>query len=428
MKRAFLPATVLALLGQFVNTQGAAASGFMVRENSAESLATAYGGNGSRADEASTVFNNPAGMMHLKEDEVQVGAAVVFPSIRFSGSSSILGTMPVPGNNGGQSGQITGIPHFYGVFTLSDRWKAGIAITAPFGNTVNYDPNWSGRYLAVKTAVISVDINPNFAYRVNDWLSVGAGVSAQYFKLEASGAIAQFLILTPNTPDAVFLFRGDDWSYGYNLGLLADLSADTRVGVTYRSQVSHQPDGTLDFTGASPLLGQINGAAAAHGANLPATVGLSLTRDLTSSWSLSSDVQLNQWSSFKTVTITSANAPLVEVENYKDSWMVSLGAAYRADGGLTWRGGMAWDKTPVTDAVRTVGVPDANRVMVGLGLGYQLDDHTSIDGAYSHYFSTEHASMNGSVNNTDPITHAVVLNGKYTNGLDYVALSVRHRF
>jgi long-chain fatty acid transport protein len=426
MKRPLLSATALAAIMQFAATHEAAASGFMVRENSAESLATAYGGNGSRADEASTVFNNPAGMMHLQGDEVQLGTGVVFPSIRFNGSATVLGTA-IPGNNGGNGGQFTGIPHLYGVFTINDRLKAGLAITAPFGNTVNYDPNWAGRYVGVKTAALSVDINPNLAYRVNDWLSVGGGISAQWFKLEASSTIAQFLILGPTAPDAVYLFKGDDWAFGYNLGLLAEPSADTRIGLTYRSKVEHNPKGTLNFTGASPLLGLISGPATAHDLNLPATIGLSLTRDVTPSWSLGADIQFNQWSSLKQITITSANAPVVNVEGYEDSWMVSLGAAYRADDRLTLRGGLAWDQTPVGDNVRTVGVPDADRYVVGLGFGYRLTDSTSVDGAYSHYFSAEHGSMNSSVNNTDPITHAVVLHGKYTNGLDYLAISVRHK-
>ena len=426
MKHAFLSATALATILQFASAQDAAASGFMVRENSAESLATAYGGNGSRADEASTVFNNPAGMMHLKGDEVQLGAAVVFPSIRFDGSATVFGSA-IPGNNGGNGGQIAGIPHLYGVFTINDRLKAGLAITAPFGNTINYNPLFSGRHLAVKTAAISVDINPSLAYRLNDWLSVGGGVSAQYFKFEETSAIAQFLIPGVGGPDAVSLFKGDDWAYGYNLGLLAEPSSDTRIGLTYRSKIAHNPEGTLSFTGASPLLGLKDGAATAHKLNVPATIGLSLTRDITPSWSLGADVQFSQWSTLKDVTITSANPTVVSKQGYEDSWMVALGATYQASDRLTWRGGVAWDQSPVVDKFRLVGVPDADRIEVGFGLGYRLTDSMSIDGAYAHYFSAEHASMNRSINNTDPVTGAIVLNGRYTNGLDYVAISLRYK-
>jgi long-chain fatty acid transport protein len=275
--------------------------------------------------------------------------------------------------------------------------------------------------------VLSVDINPNVAFQVNDWLSIGGGVSAQYFKLEFSSAIAQFLILAPSVPDATFLFRGDDWAYGFNFGVLAEPMEGTRIGLTYRSKIDHNLKGPLDFTGASPLLGLINGPASAA-LNLPATIGFSVTRDLDSSWSVSSDVQLNQWSTFKQVVIISANAPLANTENYKDSWMISLGAAYRANDRMTWRAGIGWDQTPVTAQFRAVGLPDTDRYIIGFGLGYRLDDSNSIDGAYAHYFTSEQAHITGSANATDPVTHAVALDGKYNSGLDYLALSYRHRF
>jgi long-chain fatty acid transport protein len=427
MKRALLSATALALLGQFLQMSGAVASGFLVREHSAEGLATAYAGDGSRADEAATVFNNPAGMMHLSGDEVELGSAAIFPSIRYKGSATVAGITPLPGDNGGNGGQIQAIPHLYGVWTINDRLKAGIAVTVPFGLVTDYGTTWIGRYLAMKTLALSADINPNIAYRLNDWLSVGGGVSAQYLKLESSVAIPQFLILTPTTPDATFYFKGDDWSWGYNLGLLADIDISTRVGLTYRSAVDHKPAGPIRFTGNSPLLGLVDGPATAHDVNLPATIGLSLTHDYSSAWSVSSDVQFSQWNRLKTVVITSANAPINFVENFKDSWMVAVGATYRANDRLTWRGGVAWDQTPVTDRYRTVDIPDADRVMVGLGLGYQWDDRNIIDFGYSHYFSTEHASMNNSLNNTDSLTQAIQLQGKFNNHLDYVAFSFRHK-
>ena len=425
MKRIFPITTAMVCVAQLVASHQALASGFMLRENSAESLATAYAGNGSRADEAATAFNNPAGMTHINGTEVQVGAAVVFPSIKFNGSAHVFAAT-IPGTNGGNAGQISGIPHLYGVFDLSDRLKAGLAITAPFGNAVNYGPSFSGRYVGIKQAAISVDINPSLAYRLTDSISIGGGVSAQYAKLESSAAIAQFLILAPTVPDATYLFKGDDWAFGFNFGVLADLGDETRLGLTYRSKVDHRLKGTLNFTGASPLLGLVSGSANAD-ASLPATIGLSLTHDVNPTWSFSSDVQFNQWSSFDQIIIHSANIPFANIFNYKDSWMVSVGGLYHANDRLTLRGGVGWDQSPVQNGFRTVGVPDTDRYMVGIGAGYRFDDSTSLDGAYGHYFASEHASMNSSVNATDSVTHAVVLTGKYTNGLDYVAISLRHK-
>src|SRR4051812_11946397 len=133
MKRNSFCLTVLSGAGLLLNATAASAAGFMVRENSAESLATIYAGNGSRADEPATVFNNPAGMSWLQGTQFELGSAVVIPSMKFSGSSSIAG-ISLPGDNSKEIGQFAAIPHFYGVFDLGERWKAGIAITVPFGN------------------------------------------------------------------------------------------------------------------------------------------------------------------------------------------------------------------------------------------------------------------------------------------------------
>jgi long-chain fatty acid transport protein len=405
----------------------ALAAGFMVRENSAESLGMIYAGDASRADEAATVFNNPAGMMHLAGPEVELGAAVVFPSVHFSGSATAAGTIPIPGNQGGEAGQITGIPDFYAVFGLSDNLRAGLAVTAPFGDTINYKSMFVGRYQGIKTLALSADINPNIAWRINDTVSVAAGVSAQWLKLEQSAAIPQFLIFqNPAAPDASFLFNGTNWGFGYNLGLLLEPNTTTRLGFTWRSGVDHKQSGSLDFTGANPALGLTNGSATAAGLDLPGTAAVSFTHDWSPEFTGSAELQYNTWSSFKQVTITSATSPLVQPEHYRNSWMISAGGIYHATSQLSLRAGVGWDQTPVTDQYRTVGVPDSDRFMIGAGIGYAVAPGAIIDFGYGHYFGFTNPPIGTSVNSIDPLTHAIALTGTYHNFLDFVALSFRY--
>jgi len=424
MRLSLSAALPLGMVGVLVCGE-AMASGFMVRENSAEAVSLVYAGNGSRADEAATVFDNPAGMMRLAGPEVELGAAVVFPSVHFSGGATIAGVTPLSGTQGGQAGQITGIPSFYAVFGVNDDIRVGLAVTAPFGNTINYKPDWVGRYVGIKTLAQSADINPSIAWRLNDRVSIGGGFSAQYLKLENSAAIPQFLIFKAPVPDATFLFNGHSWAYGYNFGVLLQPKDDTRFGLTYRSRVDHRLEGSLDFTGNSPFLGLANGRANA-GFNVPGTADASITHDVNPQWSLAADVQYNQWSAFKQVMIRSANTPITQVENYRDSWMISAGAQYHASDVLTLRGGIGWDGTPVTDRYRAVSVPDADRYMIGIGAGYRLGAATTIDFGYTHYFGSQNPTMNNSVNSVDPLTGAIALRGNYHNALDYVALSLRY--
>jgi long-chain fatty acid transport protein len=404
----------------------ASAAGFMVRENSAAGIGTVFAGNGSRADTPATAFNNPAGMMRLTGTEVELGIATIIPSLKFHGSATAMGG-PVSGTNGDDAGRVVFVPNLYWTFALSDRWKGGIAITAPFGLGVAYDSPWVGRYLGIKTSALAADINPNIAYRLTPALSIGAGVSAQYLKLDTSSALAQFVIFGPGAPDALYRFNAHDWAFGYNLGALLELDGGARIGLTYRSQIDHRIKGDLDFTGTNPVLGLVSGAAAAD-VHLPATTGLSITEDLSPDLSLSADIQFTQWSVFKRVVIESGNPPFPNEEHYRDSWLISVGGVYRLNDIWSLRAGLGWDQTPITDAFRAVNLPDADRYLVGAGFGYKLSDAATLDGAYEHSFASEHASMNNSFNNTDPITHAVVLNGKYNVAVDIVALSVRYKY
>ncbi len=400
----------------------AAAAGFLVRENSAEGVAVSYAGNGSRADGPDTVFANPAGMARLGSSGIEAGAAGILPSMTFRGGAT-QGGAPLAGNDGGDSGRAALIPNLYGVIRLGGGWAAGIAVTAPFGNANEYDSQWVGRYLGTKTAAVSADINPAIAWRINDTWSVGAGVSAQYLKLDVTSAIDQAAIFGAPVPDAFYRFKAHDWAIGFNAGLLADFGT-TRVGLTYRSAIDHDIAGSLDFTGASPLLGMVNGPAHA-GTKLPATSGLSITSDLSRDFSLSAELQFTQWSVFKDVVIESQNMPFANVEGYRDSWMAALGGEWRISKHFALRSGIAFDQTPVTSRYRAVTLADTDRYLLGAGAQVKLTDAMSLEAAWGHSFAFNHPNMDSSINATDPITHSVTLNGRYDISVDIVALSFR---
>ena len=331
------------------------------------------------------------------------------------------------GNTGGDAGSLTAIPHLYWAFDLPNGLKGGLAVTAPFGLGTEYDSEWSGRYLGIKTSALSIDINPNIAYRLTNTLSIGAGVSAQYLKLDFSSAIAQFAIIGPGTPDAFYRFKADDWAFGFNFGALLELQSGTRIGLTYRSRVDHRIEGNLDFTEIVSVLGLVSGSASAD-VHLPSTTGLSVTHDVDPDLSISADVQFTDWSVFKQVTIESENPPFVNEQHFRDAWMISVGAVYRFTDRWSFRAGAGWDQTPVTDAFRAVTLPDQSRYLVGVGFGYRLTDAISLDGAYQHSFAAAQPSMDNSANNSDPITHSVVLMGKYDVNVDIFGLSLKYKY
>ena len=118
----------------FFFSGSAAGSGFAIIEQSAASAGYAYAGAAAAAQDASTVFFNPAGMALLSGNELHVGAHYIIPSAEFKnqGSTTVL-TTPLAGCNGGDGGEAALVPNLFYMHSFSEQWKAGIGITAPYG-------------------------------------------------------------------------------------------------------------------------------------------------------------------------------------------------------------------------------------------------------------------------------------------------------
>jgi len=217
----------------------------------------------------------------------------------------------------------------------------------------------------------------------------------------------------------------DNWGWGFNLGVLAEPWDGTKIGLTYRSGIDHGMSGTLTFDPTtSPLLGLVDGPANTD-ISVPASITGGFTHQLMDNLSFSVDAQFTQWNTFDQVAVNSANPTFVFEERYRDTWMVSIGGEYRLDEDWTLRAGFGFDESPVVDAYRDTGVPDKDRYMVGVGFGYRIAPSVSLDVGYAHYFAAGHATMNESVNRIEPITGAVILNGRYDNAMNFLSFSLR---
>jgi long-chain fatty acid transport protein len=428
--RRLVSTAVIAAIGVLTASSDALASAFAIRENCAEGLGTVFAGAGSLADNACTVFNNPAGMTRLDGNQFEVGATPVFGTVDFHGSL-VGGAGGYSNNNGDNAARPALIPDIYGVYHLTPDLAAGIAVTSPFGLPIKYNSAWVGRYNVIQAEAESVDINPNLAYKINDKLSVAGGLSAQYLTFELSTAINQAFL---GSTDALARFKGDNWAIGYNLGVLWSPMTDTRVGLTYRSKIDHKLSGDFNFLNLNPALGGalVSGASTA-GIDVPATVGASVTHDLSPQWTMALDVQYTLWSAFKGVGLAGPT-PFAFNESYVNSWFTSIGAIYHPDGewrNWTLRSGIGWDQSPVQNGYRDPAVPDNDRYMVGAGFGYKWSEHTTFDFAYAHYFAT-HASVTGSVNSMAGLAGVPASNttfsGNYSLSLDYVSASVTWKF
>ena len=415
---------VLAALG--AASQLAQASGFQLIEQNASGAGNAFAGQAAAVENASTVFYNPAGMTYLPGVQISGSVNGIRPSIKFSdngGSRSPAGVgEPGGGDNGGNAGDWNWIPNLDLTWQLTPKLWAGIGISAPFGLKTQYDPSFIGRFQSQKTDFKTIDVNPSVAYKINDIVSVGAGVSYQHGTL----GIDRSVFVGVELPETISLH---DNAWGWNIGAMFNLGTATRLGLSYRSAINYTLTGTVTVAG-------VGGSSASAKLNLPPTLSVALSHQLNDKWQLLGDVTWTQWSKVQNVDLflTSAGlgafpaGTLVDTLDFqfKDTYRVGVGANYRWTNNLMLKFGVAYDKTPVPDSAhRSTLVPDNDRKWLAIGVKHQLTKNDTIDVGYAHLFLSDPDIAR--VKGVGFLGQGIV-SGTYRESSDLVSLQYSHSF
>ncbi len=430
------------------------AAGFAIIEQSASGLGNAYAGGAAAAEDASTIFFNPAGLTRLPHRQLIAAGHVIAPQANFSnnGTQSLLpGVAVALGGNGGNAGGEAFVPNLYYSMPVNNDLVFGIGINAPFGLKTEYDRGWIGRYHAIESELKTVNINPTIAWKASDQLSLGFGVSAQYVEATLSREIdtgsacvglltvagdptpvatcAGTFGLTPQQSDGFAEINGDDWSYGFNFGALYQLNDVTRVGLAYRSKVSHELEGDANFTvpaGFSALVGptQYIDTGAKADVDLPESLSLSIYHDVNDKLSVMGDVTYTRWDRFEELRVRydSAQADTVTPEQWDNSYRVAFGANYRVDSGLTLRAGVAFDEEPIpNDSLRTPRIPGNDRTWLAVGAQFAASDKMLFDVGYAHLRVAD-----TNINHSDATAGTLI--GSYQNEVDIFSAQLTYNF
>lgn len=376
----------------------ASAAAFQLLEQNASGIATSYAGSAAVADNASTIFFNPAGMTQLPGLQLSAGVAGVGPSFKFSndGSSGLLGA----GGDGGNAGGWAAVPNVYVSWQMAPDWFIGLGISSPFGLKTEYDSdNWIGKYQAIKSEITTVNYNPSLAWKVNDKVSLGLGLSYQTIDAELTSAVPGPLRSSE--------LKGDDSAWGWNLGALFTLSPAMRVGVSYRSAVDYTLEGnaTTALT-STPVHADVK---------LPDTATLSVWQQISDRWEAMGDLSYTNWSTLQSLNVISSNSGAqIGSENfgYKDSWRIAWGAAYKANEAWKVKFGLAYDTTPTTNGDRSARVPDNDRIWFSFGGQWNGGAYGKIDAGYAYLYLKD-AEINQT--KTYPGGISSNLRGSYSN-------------
>ena len=435
-----------AFLVTVVYSANALAVGFALEHQSVSNLGYAFAGGAASAEDASTIFWNPAGMTRLPGRQAVLGLNAIYGSARFrnQGTTSPAGpAFPITGGDGGNPVGLNWVPNLYYSADLGRDLKGGIGINSPFGLKTEYPADWMGRYHAIDSVLKSLNVNPSVAWKANERMSLGGGVNLQYFDAELSNAIdygaACFAAfgpaactgagITPQGRDGIARVTGDSWGAGWNVGALFDLAPGARVGVAYRSSIKHELKGRATFENPAlpgafaALTAGAQDTGARSTIKTPDTLSVSAYGDVNQKWSLLGDLTWTGWGKFKELRVRFDNgAPdAVTPANWRNTLRLSLGAAYRLDGRSTLRGGIAYENSPIRDEFRTPRIPDNAHTLIGFGFNYRFGKAGSLDFGYMHAFVKDAA-----VNLSTPT--AGTLAGSYKVRADVLSVQYNHSF
>ena len=451
MKRNAIAGAVVSALGLLAGSEAHAAA-FALYEQGVSGLGNAYAGAAAVAEDATTVWWNPAGMARLGAGKhFAIGGALISPSTKFSNGSSTPAALSNPGSTGagGDAGKDAIVPSMFYVMDLNPRMHFGIGISVPFGLKTEYDSNWIGRFQGISSEVRTLNINPSLSYKLSDSFSIGGGLSYQRGKVDLKtgvnysatafsaggagllGAIGGPGVEGQNTTSV----DGDAW--GFNIGALFDVAPATRVGIHYRSSLDYKMDGNTSFSNVPaafagiPLLaaGTSNGNVKLD-IKTPDNLAFSVAHRLNERLDLLGDLTWWHWSKIKQLPLVrssgaaSGSTLSTLTFNFDDTWRASIGANYKLNDPWTLKLGAAYDQTPVPNAEsRTVRLPDNDRYWLSAGAAYQVSRNGKLDFGY-----TLVSAKNADINNDQTATGAGIVNGSYKARIHVLGVQYQHTF
>ncbi len=440
-------------------------AGFALQENSASGLGNAYAGGAAVAEDASTLWSNAAGMARLGSGQAVGALNLIQPSLKFRNASSVAAAQQPLGNEGGDAGSLNIVPNFYVTMPIDKQWSVGLGVNAPFGLVTEYDNGWIGRFQGLKSEIKTINVNPAVSWKATDNIAIGLGASYQHidatFTSNANYSAALLSAaeqsgIAPGSPAFNAIAHataglqsnaevtGSDHAWGWNLGILVDIDKANRIGAQYRSAINYNVSGEATFKNPAvpafvePLAAGVNtrflyNSGVTSRIKLPEIINISYFGRLNEQWDVMADVQYTGWSSIQQLNFTRSDGrPLQSTtENFDDAWRIAVGANYRHNEQWMFRGGLAYDQSPVQDAYRTVRLPDADRTWLALGAQYRFSPSLWLD-VGAAYLWVRSAPINdiGSTNLGIPPSAAQngLVNGSYDNNTVILSAQLTYAF
>jgi long-chain fatty acid transport protein len=390
----------VALLVVLALPSAARASGFLLYEQSAPAMAKGAAVVAATRDPSAAWFN-PAAVTDLPAWGVSLSTALVWPQTRFSPAAG--------GEDTHAASRTSVVPGLFAHGAISDRVRVSLALVAPFGLYVKWPDGWPGAEQSLKTDLKVLMANPSVAVRLSDRWSVAAGASP------IRGLVTLAIALPPPNMGRVDL-DGDAWGFQANLAVMfRALPQRLHLGATWRSRTRLAFEGNADFSGVAPGLQQsLFDQPVKATITLPDVFAAGVMWRPVPRLELDAEVDWVLWSTFKELYIDFQDPGTPFDRAIKRSAVKPLTGRLGAqwdwpDLGLCARAGVSFDQSASSKDTLAPSAPDANRLGLATGVGWQRGRFT-VDLAYlfALFLPAEAAGVNAKPEGTYR-THAHVL-------------------
>ncbi|MBO9491811.1 porin [Endozoicomonas sp. G2_1] len=368
----------------------ALAAGFYLNEHSANGLGRAFAGQAAKPENASVLVANPAAITEFDQAQVSVFASYINSNLDIKGQTNVSAGPASFDFDASENDVIDSavVPSAFYARPLNDKWSVGLSVFSNFGLATEFSEGYNALHFADKADITTIVFNPSLAYKVNDDLSLGFGISANYVEAELRTSVpANLAALSANTPNPVpanatlAAMEGDDVALGWNVGLYWHATDSTNIGVSYRAKTKFTVEGDI----SSALRANLNQSGSLD-LDLPAIAEFAVDQALSQALSLQFSATWYEWSSFDELNIDldDGNQLLLREENFENVWRVGLGTTYQLNDQWTVRGGYAYDEGAALTEFRSISIPDVDRQWFSLGATYQINKTFNVDLGYAY--------------------------------------------
>ena len=329
--------------------------------------------------DATSLFFNPGGASFVNGNSIVLGVTATFARGAFLDAN----TNQVSRTNSPVSTPVAA----YGIFEIKDssKLKLGLAVYTPFGSTVQWEDNWTGRFALTRLELRAIFFQPTVSYRITKKIGIGVGFVYATGKVNLQKDIP---LIDKDGNYGHAELSGKANGYGFNAGVYFQPFQKLSIGLTYRSKVNMEvKDGDATFNVPESVTASFPNGKFTSKLPLPSVLTLGLAYKINQKFNVALDINYVGWKAYDTLAFDyeSNTTSLIDTKSarmYKNTFAFRAGAQYKIDSHFAARIGLAYGITPVQNGYVTPETPDANRVNYTAGIGYEFGKHFEIDASF----------------------------------------------